>query len=283
MIRRQVGNEWWLISQDDHARLSGELGSHLGGAVQPLQPSVCRAIGLHDVGWTDHDAAPSLNAAGQPSDVFESVLPRSLPIWRESSKRAWAQAGDHAGLLVSIHSLTLSSHVATRALKPPAAGPPDFKLHFAVNKFQHAEIEQQEACRKSLGMRLDRPLTLGLAEDSIEPAEQQLIFDARWMEALDQLSLDLCCTTVMFPTLAHALTAPGGAEIPITVSRIDHNSACIRPWPFAAQRVVVSVPYRRLPVGHFTDVDAFHKVFRAAATEQLTIELFPPGPLAATA
>jgi hypothetical protein len=286
MIRRHAGDEWWLFTQDDHARLSGDLAMQLGGgdeAVTPLGPEVVRAIASHDAGWPDADGLPLLNAQHQPIDVFETPLPDALAIWRRSSQRAWASHGDRAGLLVSLHSLALSAAAAGRALQPPVAGPPDFRLHFQVNKFQHAEVEQQETCRRRLGMRDDIPLTLGLAADSIEPAEQQLIYDFRWLQAMDMLSLNLCCTTAPFPTLHHVSAKPGGVELRVHVSRVGPGRALVRPWVFAVPRVTVAIPFRRLLATAFVTAEAYREALSAAPLEELALELFPTGPLAASA
>jgi hypothetical protein len=283
MIRRHIGNEWWLFAQHDHAVLAGAFARYLGGLVEPLRPEAVVAVGLHDRGWTDADATPIVNDRGQPGDVFETPLPRGLEIWRNSSRLALSEGGTYAGLLVSIHSLSLSAMAAAKVLEPPKSGPPDFKMHFAVNKFQHAEIEQQENCRKQLGLRVDAPLTLGLATESIEPAEQQLIYDFRWLQAMDQLSLNLCCTSVMFPSLAHISASPGGSELLIQVTRVDQSSACLRPWPFAVDRVRATIPFKRMTAEHFENDSDFLAACAAAPVERIEFELFPTAPLAATA
>jgi hypothetical protein len=287
MIRRHVGNEWWLIAQHDHALLAGELARHLGGGFMhaPLTDDAIAGISLHDCGWPGvHDDSPTLNDRRQPADVFETPLALGLRIWRESSSRALAEAGEYAGLLVSLHSLSLSAHAAGRSGLParPQA-PADLKLQFELNKFQHAEIEQQELCRKQLGMRLDVPLTLGLATESIEPAERQLAFDFHWLQAMDQLSLDLCCTHPPFPTIAHVLASPAGGDLHLTVTRTGPFTACVSPWCFAAPRLVVSIPFRRLPDRALLSQEQFHAMLSQAPRETLTLQLEPPAPLAAIA
>lgn len=284
MIRRHVGSEWWLIEQHDHALLAGELARHVGGVVQPLSPQAIHAISLHDCGWpAGHDDSPTLNDAGQPTDVFETPLDLALSIWRESSRGALAAGGAYVGLLVSLHSLALSAYAASRSLNPRPATPADLKAQFDMNKFQHAEIEQQENCRRQLGMRLDHPLTLGLAEDSLDPAEQQLSFDFRWLQAMDQLSLDLCCTHPPFGSIGHIRTSPGGHPMHLTVSRTGPSSLCVSPWPFAAPQLAVTVPFRRLPDRRIDTLEHFRRIHAAARDDTGVMTLEPPGPLAAIA
>lgn len=273
-----------MITQQDHALLAGELARHLGGIVQPLAPPTVEAIAQHDCGWPGgHDDAPALNDAGQPLDVFESGLEMGLRIWRESSRRAAEALGPRGGLLVSLHSLSLSAHAAARLLNPRPASPVDLKAQFEVNKFQHAEIELQESCRRQLGLRIDAPLTLGLAEDSLDPAEQQLAYDFRWLQAMDQLSLDLCCTHPPFPSIAHVARSPGGSALHLTVTRSGMASACVSPWPFLSPRLAVTAPFRRLPDRPIASVEHFRRVYASTRPESAIFTLEPPGPLAAIA
>lgn len=283
MIRRHVGSEWWLITQHDHALLAGALARHLGGVVTGLSGEAIEAISEHDAGWQPlHDEAPTLNARGQPLDVFETPIDLSLRIWRESSTLAM-RSGEYAGLLVSLHSLGLSAHTAARALPPRATSTADLKLQFDLNKFQHAEVEQQEHCRRKLGMRLDAPLTLGLATDSLDPAEQHLAFDFHWMQAMDRLSLDLCCTHPPFGSIGQVSSGPhSGVPLHLTVTRTGPASACVSPWPFASPRLAVTIPHRRIPAVELPSDEALRRHYRAAAVEPLTLTIEPPGPLAAT-
>ncbi|MCS7032491.1 MAG: DUF3891 family protein [Phycisphaerae bacterium] len=280
MIRREVNNQWWLVSQDDHARLAGDLAAELGGIVQQLDHNVIQAVALHDCGWIEADAAPMLDPDGRPMDVFQTPLPRGMQIWRESSRRALQEAGPRAGLLVSIHSLALSANASARLFKQSAGSQPDLRLAFAVNKFQHAEIEQQEHCRRRLGLRLDLPLMLGLAPDSPDPGEQQLLHDFRWLSAMDRLSLNLCCTDVPFPVLGPLTTTPGGRELIIHVTRREATCATLDPWPFARDQVSAKIPCKRMAADRFVDEQSFRYAFTAAAVEELHVELRPAGALA---
>src|SRR5690348_14144894 len=110
MIRRKVNEEFWLIAQDDHAVLAGELARHIGNS-QFQRPrdfdNFVTAVAMHDAGWPLHDQQPTLNESGLPLDVFETPAHIAFPIWTASADRAEA-AGDLPGLLVSLHGLALS-------------------------------------------------------------------------------------------------------------------------------------------------------------------------------
>ncbi|MGH7215374.1 MAG: DUF3891 family protein, partial [Tepidisphaeraceae bacterium] len=102
MIRRRVGDEFFLITQHDHALLAGALAGHFGndvfGAPEP-RAGVVRATALHDCGWPLHDDRPTIHPkTREPLDVFEVSRPIALRVWSASADRAEA-ADAYAGLL----------------------------------------------------------------------------------------------------------------------------------------------------------------------------------------
>src|SRR5689334_4373848 len=110
MIRRRVADEFWLFTQHDHALLAGVLAERLGNdtfASPDPREAVVRGVAMHDCGWPLHDDAPTLNRHGEPLDVFETPPQIGLRVWSEAARRA-AGADPYAGLLVSLHSLSLS-------------------------------------------------------------------------------------------------------------------------------------------------------------------------------
>ena len=285
MIRRQVAGETWLISQNDHAVISGELASKLGNRAfaVPTSSSVLLGITLHDCGWPIHDEdAPTLNGEGRPLDVFETPRELGLRVWEESAERA-AKKDDYAGLLVSLHGLGLSvfatATTATSPIKSDRRGPWDMsdpRAKFELNRFQHRMIELQESFRQRLGLRTDRPLRNGLAEESLDPKEQRLAFDFRWLQAMDRLSLAICCTTPPFTRLEPVLPKPGAQPVSIRVVRPDDGTELqLEPWIFADARISVEVPFRRLSAERFESELQFRDALQAASVERFTVTLRP--------
>ncbi|HEY8666580.1 MAG TPA: DUF3891 family protein, partial [Tepidisphaeraceae bacterium] len=191
MIRRETADEFWLITQHDHALLAGEVARHVGNG-RFRRPDrfdeVIQGISLHDSGWPLHDDEPTLNAMHLPLDVFETPREVGLQVWRASADRA-QQANPYAGLLTSLHALSLSFY---------ATGPSPFtnekfdlstpQAKFAINKFQHHEVQRQEALRAELGLRNDLPRKFGLSE-AADPRERELVFHFRLLQAMDKISL----------------------------------------------------------------------------------------------
>ncbi|HEY7089039.1 MAG TPA: DUF3891 family protein [Tepidisphaeraceae bacterium] len=272
MIRRQVGNEFWLIPQHEHALISGKLAEQLGNKdfAKPSSASAVLGIGLHDCGWVVHDDEPTLNASNIPIDVFETTRPIGLRVWDESAERATAR-DDYAGLLVSLHSLALSVFVTEQApISGKAWDLSETRARFEINRFQHKMIELQESLRSRLGMRNDRPLRHGLAEESLDPKEQRLAFDFRWLQAMDRLSLAICCTASPFKTIDSLHPRAGAATTSIRIERANDQLVTLDPWPFAATEITVQVPFRRLDAKPFTSVADFRARYGRAAVENFT-------------
>jgi hypothetical protein len=205
MIRRAAGTDaFHLIAQHDHAVLAASLAARVGNAqfARPTRGEETLAgIRLHDCGWPLHDdAAPVLNKHGLPSDVFETTPDVGVRVWTASADRA-ADAGPYAQLLVSLHVLALSAFATGNApVNHEKFDLSDPKNRFAINKFQQREIERQESLRRQLGLRTDLPLEHGLAAEHASPSEDAVRADFRLLQAMDQLSLGMCCTQ---PPQAH--------------------------------------------------------------------------------
>ncbi|HTL30728.1 MAG TPA: DUF3891 family protein [Tepidisphaeraceae bacterium] len=268
MIRREVGDEYWLITQNDHAILSGQLAEQFGaGGAQALAPAVIAGIAMHDAGWPLHDEAPTLNNDHIPIDVFESRREVALKVWSASAKRA-AIVDPYAGLLVSLHSLALSVFAATQtSFKHEKVDMSDPRTRFDMNKFQHGQIELQEKLRAQLGMRTDLPIRNGLSEESDDLRERQLIFDFRLLQALDKLSLAICCTKPPFPKIEPLLRNPGEAPIALSVTRPSSDRLLVKPWLFRVREIALRVSYKAIPARRYESEVDFRRQYGEAPVQ----------------
>lgn len=272
-----MGSEWFLITQDDHARLSGELAARVGNQLfdkPEARESFIRGVTMHDCGWPLHDDEPTLNKAAQPMDVFETTPEIGLKVWAASAERA-VEADERAGLLVSLHSLALSVQATSGATIGAALKQRSFDLtnpthRFEVNKFQHRQVELQESLRKRLGLAADLPLRQGLAVDSELPAEQEIVFQFRLLQAMDTLSLAICCTKPPVGQIRPVLARPGGRALSLRVRR-DDEVVLVSPWPFDVEEIRVEVPYRRMEARRFESVGAFRAAYGEARVEKMEV------------
>jgi len=121
MIRREITSPdgtkaWLLVSQVEHARVSGELTRHWH---EEFTPDVIEAIAHHDDGWATWEAEPKLNPeTGAPFSFLEMPLPVALAIW-DHSIAAVARFGPLASYIVAGHFYKLLSE-STQANDPLA-------------------------------------------------------------------------------------------------------------------------------------------------------------------
>jgi hypothetical protein len=278
MIRRRVGNDWFLIAQNDHAVLAAHFARHWSNdrfaRPDPLDETL-RGVAMHDAGWPLHDDTPTLNTKREPIDVFESTREIALKVWRASGDRA--QVADlYSGLLVSMHSLALSLYATSPSpMKHEKFDTSRPTEQFEINKFQHYEIERQENLRRQLHMRTDIPLEFGLAKPGIDPNEDQLRFNFRLLQAMDQLSLAACCTQPPSDTTTEVHESAARKPLKLKLHRINGVDVTVDPWPFDQPQIDASVPFCRVPARPFSDVEEFRAKYTAAPLETLSFAVHP--------
>ena len=279
MIRRRFElpsgeAEFRLITQDDHARLAGQLAAALGN--EPFAPISGRrailGVAMHDAGWPLHDEAPELSDQGLPADVFETTVQRGVTVWEASAARAEA-ADPYAGLLVSIHVHRLAARFDREEANLSN------RERFWLIRFRNDQAQRQLRLRSALGLNSDRPLDHGLAlpNDATAAAdlgEQQLAFDFRILQAMDLLSLCICCTDPPVAEVA-LLERPGGAARALSVSRPSDGRLVVRPWPFGVGEIGMEVPYRAVPARRFDSAEDLHHELSQAEVGRFAVTVTP--------
>ncbi len=274
MICQQAGSGCLLIQQVDHAALSGELAAMIGNDdFAPLSPSASAllAIARHDAGWPLHDLQPTLNPDGEPLHVFETRTDLCVRIWSASTDQV-QQLDPYAGLLVSLHGLALSQ-IAQRHSANPDAPPHNPAERFALIKFQHRQVEIQEALRRMLGLRTDIPLQQGLASPGISAGEDRLRSNYRWLAAMDRLSLQLCFGKPLFSEFKDIQPQTGQSSIELAVKYMSSSAMCVSPWPFASSRLMFQVPARRMNRIRYHDLQDFQSAYAEASVEMLDVSV----------
>jgi hypothetical protein len=116
-------NSWLLITQPEHAALSGELASQIDAPGFPKVGSeVVHAIALHDAGWEQFEAdprAPRVHADGHPLSFLEIPPADFLRAWIGSIDCA-EEESQVGGYLVSRHFSSLGEFRLQRNDDPPA-------------------------------------------------------------------------------------------------------------------------------------------------------------------
>jgi hypothetical protein len=108
-------DQYWLISQPDHAHLSGELAANFVSERFPrITALAARAIAVHDAGWaifpeeSSPAAPPSLAGDGRPLAFVEAAPAAFLRAWAGSIGQAEDVCPD-GGIVVSRHFCALGN------------------------------------------------------------------------------------------------------------------------------------------------------------------------------
>ncbi|HUY92506.1 MAG TPA: DUF3891 family protein [Pirellulales bacterium] len=232
MIRRAIRDEtgaecWLLISQVEHARVSGLLAERWDPA--PFDRLNCReellaAIRRHDDGWADWERTAGVDPeSGRPLSFTEMPLAESLAIWRASIASA-GRHGDLAGHVVSAHFCSLLQRFSSNWRNDPAKAA-------IAGEFLACQQGYQAECLKTWSRRAnvsDAPAIAGAA--------------LKVLQVFDALSLWLCCSEHPLP---ETFELPGGSAT--TIRSVAPSEAEISPWPFAMPRLEIEVAGRSVP------------------------------------
>jgi hypothetical protein len=242
MIRRNIDLDhgipaWLLISQVEHARISGELARAWS---EPFPEEVLAAIAHHDDGWAAWEAAPRIDPQrGCPYSFLEMPIAEALTIWDDSIAAA-RRIGALSGWIVAGHFLSLASgsEQATSSLAQSW-------LREMTNKRAAWLAEWQKS---------DASHTLALAERG-----QQLLL------TVDLLSLWLCCdgpVSVDDPgSIANSEMNTRNATV-LGKYRFTPKNKSVRndeivwqgsidPWPLAVPELTVAAPATAAAVARY--------------------------------
>lgn len=104
------GERLRLVTQPDHAAFAADLLSlfRLPELVErPRRAGLLRAVRLHDNGWRELDAAPTVDAVtGMPHTFLDLPRPLRLEVWERGTAR-YVDSDPYAALLATEHALTL--------------------------------------------------------------------------------------------------------------------------------------------------------------------------------
>lgn len=110
MIVRSDPSHFVCITQPDHAELASRLIDAWcadGLPTRPTRALVVLATRLHDIGWTEEDAAPRIDPdTGAPADFINAPLAVRQGIWPRAVA-ALAPRDPYVAALVAQHALTV--------------------------------------------------------------------------------------------------------------------------------------------------------------------------------
>lgn len=240
MIRREIhfpGQpvRWWIVSQIEHARVSGVLADRSKTHFPELiRSELHQAIIHHDDGWAAWEEEPQLDETGRPMSFRELPLEMSLPIWTASIEAA-AERGSFAAWVVAAHFLALLSNSDKQI--PEIAS--EWRSEFEARRVQWFANWQTE----------------NRGEHTAELASEGL----RWLQLFDVMSLWLC--SVCPGEGEQVTTAPEsyhlweGEKLETKFTYASRHPR-IEPWRFDSQNVVVEAEGWVVPIREYLGTKA---------------------------
>ena len=251
-----------LVRQVDHqdqcAAMAEAWGNDDFALPEPYEP-VVEAARAHDEGWRAWERAPTVTAAGSPTDFVEIDRPTHVRLYAEGIRQACA-LGDRVGLLVSMHGQGL--YDGRRGLDP-GPPPPRAGREPQVRAFLARQDELQQRLRARIG---------GDGLDAWAWAAYRLL------QTWDLLSLYLTWRALpagremTLPQVPRRIGDPG-----VTLSlRPDGPRGCLcAPWPFREAAVELPVPGRLVEDRPYEDGSDLRRAIDAAPRIGLAFTVRP--------
>ena len=212
MIVRTTPGSIQLITQPDHAQLARRVMEHcVPLAARPRRDVILRAIGEHDNGWMEEDAAPRVNpTTGHIVDFIDAPAEVRQRVWPRGVARL--AADPWAAALIAQHAITIFDR---------------YRSDGTWASF-FAEMERRrDDLRGASGLPLEE-----LLSDYVFVRLADLISLCFCMGTTDELRFDQSSVRLAGAQVVVTPDAFGGAEIPVEIGareianeRYDTDSA----------------------------------------------------------
>lgn len=257
---------WALISQIEHARISGELAEAWHADVFASAAAREELIGAafhHDDGWVEWEKRPGVDPElGQPRSFTEMPLADSLPIWRKSIE-ACEPFGPLAARTVAGHFTYLLRNSDMWEQRPSVLGGASAApiIDEEGERQATAWLDEFDARRQEwlLAWQRQQP-----ERHTAEAATDASLLLAMW----DRISLWLCCSEATEPHEIETTTSEPQLLIPVGERQVE-----LYPWPLKLDVYRPQVLATIVPVARYPSADAMAAAARREV--DLSWELWP--------
>jgi hypothetical protein len=262
IVRYESDGSIVMITQNDHAQLSGLFAAHWGNEkFERPRPytSLVRAAMFHDRGWIRYETGPQLNPETGKTPNY-----RDVPNDR-AQLEAFEWAGDwlgnidsYAGLMIAKHRTGLWQGRYGVITHPPAIQrgklPPDIQ----------AFIARSEAKQKTTAEKLDA---------------KELAINYNLLQVWDMLSLYICSTEVLKPDRIEPVPTAysGDSKTGMTLTPTEPKTVALEPYPFDQTSLTTNVIFRRLTQTKFKDSAELQSAYFKTAPQIASFRLVQSG------
>jgi len=255
IVRYESDGSLVMITQNDHAKLSGLFTAHWGNRQfeKPRpQGSTTRAAQYHDIGWLRYEAKPHFDPDTGKTPNFREVPNDEAQLDSYQWALDWSSAIDgYAGLLISKHRTGLwqSRYDVIRKPEFPRRG----KLSEEIQAF----IARNEAKQKTVASAFDA---------------HEIAVNYHLLQVWDLLSLYICTQERLKEEVIDPVPTgyANGESIAMRLQPISPTRISVEPYPFDQAQLQLGVVYRRLPAT-FPDAQAFEAAYFAAPPQLASI------------
>jgi hypothetical protein len=259
IVRHETDGSLVMISQNDHAKVSGLCASHWGNASyakpQPYRSCVLAAL-LHDLVWLREETSPWFDPATGTAINYLNV-PSELQINEYRWVNEWLTKLDpYAALLVSKHRTGIWKSRYGLMKKPQYAAR---KLSAEIEQLVIRNHAEQEAA--------------AVPFDTHEVTTNYIL-----LQIWDLLSLYVCSNEHLEEVSYEPVPTSYGAswDESITLTPVEQRRISVSPYPFDQSSLDVGLVYRRLPATRFTDPGVFERAYFNATPQLATFTFFDP-------
>ncbi|HEY2527575.1 MAG TPA: DUF3891 family protein [Xanthobacteraceae bacterium] len=260
IVRYESNGSIVMITQNDHAQLSGLFAAHWGNrSFEKPRPYIAlvRAAMFHDRGWIRYETGPQLNFATGKTPNYREVPNDQAQLAAFQWASDWMSSIDaYASLLIAKHRTGLWQGRYGTMTHPPAIQrvklSPDIETFIA-----HSEAKQRTAAEK------------------IDPGE--LAINYHLLQVWDLMSLYICSAEVLSPDRIAPvpLSYSDAARVGMTLTPLQAATIAIDPYPFDLPLLTANVIFRRLEQVQFEDSAELQAAYFKTAPQIASFRLVP--------
>jgi hypothetical protein len=260
IVRYESNGTIVMITQNDHAQLSGLFAAHWGNETfEKPHPygSLVRAAMFHDRGWIRYETSPQLNLQTGRTPNYRDVPSDRAQLEAFEWAGEWLSAIDpYAGLMITKHRSGLWQGRYGVIKHPPAIQRGTLPLE--IQSF----IARSEAKQK-------------IAAEKLDPNE--LAVNYNLLQVWDMMSLYICSTETLKPDRIEPVPVAysGGAGMAMALSPVGPDTIALDPYPFDQPSLTANIIFRRLSQSKFNDATELQSVYFKTAPQIASFKLVP--------
>ena len=260
IVRYESDGSIVMITQNDHAQLSGLFAAHWGNdRFEKPRPygSLVRAAMFHDRGWIRYETSPQLNPETGKTPNYREVPNDRMQLDAFEWAGDWLSAIDpYAGLMITKHRSGLWQGRYGVITHPPAIQ--RGTLPSEIQSF----IAKSEAKQKIAADKLDA---------------KEIAINYNLLQVWDMMSLYICSTEVLKPDRIESvpIAYSDAAGVTMTLTPSQSNTIVLDPYPFDHPSLTTNVIFRRLRQTKFKGSAELQMVYFKTAPQIASFTLVP--------